>query len=238
MKEREVIIGYHAALAALKNPLRKVFTIRCTKEFYEKNKKIINEKRIKDLKILTRKEIDIEGKNDFHQGVMIKCFQLKNSDLNSIQKTEKNIIILDSLNDSQNVGAIIRTAYLFGIKTIIFNKDNSFKINPILIKASSGAFEEIKLIEVTNLSRTIDLLKKMGYWIVGLDIKSKQDLKSIPANLNKALIFGSESKGIRQLLLKKCDIKAKINFPEKQDLIDSLNVSSTVAIVLYDLSRK
>ena len=78
----------------------------------------------------------------------------------------------------------------------------------------------------------------MGYWIVGLDIKSKQDLKSIPANLNKALIFGSESKGIRQLLLKKCDIKAKINFPEKQDLIDSLNVSSTVAIVLYDLSRK
>ena len=73
---------------------------------------------------------------------------------------------MDSLNDSQNVGSIIRTAYLFGVKTIIFNKNNSFKINPFLIKSASGAYEKIKLIETMNINRTIEYRKKINFWII------------------------------------------------------------------------
>ena len=74
---------------------------------------------------------------------------------------------MDSLTDPQNVGSILRTAYLFGVKSIIFNKDNSFKISPFLIKSASGAYEEIKLIETLNINRTIEILKKrvLGNWI-------------------------------------------------------------------------
>jgi len=238
MKENETIIGYHAAIAVLKNTRRKITSMKCTKEFFKKNKDLIEMKKISVLKIVNRKEIDLECKNNFHQGVIIHCNALNNYNLSSIGKDEKDIIILDSLNDSQNVGAIIRTAYLFGIKTIIFNKDNSFEINPLLIKASSGAFEKIKLIEVTNIIRTIEILKKLGFWIVGLDINSNSGLNSIPYDLKKVLIFGSEDKGIRQLVLKKCDFKAKIKLLNKENFIDSLNVSNSVAIVLYEYTKK
>ncbi len=238
MKENEIIIGYHAAVAVLKNPHRKINSIKCTKEFFKKNKELIEMKKISNFKIVNRKEIDFEFKNNFHQGVIINCDILNNHDLSSIKTDEKNILILDSLNDSQNVGAIVRSAYLFGVKTIIYNKDNSFDINPFLIKASSGAYEKMKLIEVININRAIEYLKKMGYWIVGLDINSNNNLNSVPDDLKKVLIFGSEDKGIRQLVLKKCDFRAKINIPNKENFINSLNVSNSVAIVLYECTKK
>ena len=237
MKEYETIIGYHAAIAVLKNPLRKIISMKCTKEFFKKNKDLIGGKKISDFKIVNRKTIDLECKNNFHQGVIINSSFLKNHNLNSISSDEKNIIILDSLNDSQNVGAIIRTAYLFGIKTIIYNKDNSFEINPHLIKASSGAFEKIKLIEVTNINRIIEKLKDLDFWIVGLDINSSGNLNSIPRDLKKVLIFGSEDRGIRSSVLKKCDFMSKIDLPNKEKFIDSLNVSNSVAIVLYECTK-
>ena len=81
--------------------------------------------------------------------------------ISDIGNEEDLVIILDSLNDSQNVGSIIRTAYAFGVETIIYSKHNSFEINPFLIKSASGAFENVKLIEVTNLNKTIKLLKKI-----------------------------------------------------------------------------
>ena len=66
------------------------------------------------------------------------------------------VIVLDSLNDPQNVGSIIRTAYAFGVQTIIYSKHNSFEISPFLIKCTSGAFEKVKLMEVTNLNKAIE----------------------------------------------------------------------------------
>ena len=233
MEQREIIFGYHAALGVLQNLDRKIFSLKCTKEFYEKNKTLIEKRKIKDFEIVTRKIIDLESKNNFHQGVFIKCCKLKKFNLDSITEKEKNILILDSLNDSQNVGSIIRTAFLFGIKTIIFNRDNSFEINPFLIKAASGAFEKIKIIEVTNIIRTIEALKKKGFWSVGLDVKSNDNLKTVPREIKKIFIFGSEGKGIRPLILKNCDFKVKIKLPIKDQFIDSLNVSNSVCLVLY-----
>ena len=82
---------------------------------------------------------------------------------------EREILILDSLNDSQNVGSIIRSAYLFGIKYIFFNENNSFSINSTLIKAASGSYENVYLIPVKNIVNFIKDLKKNDFWIFGLD---------------------------------------------------------------------
>ena len=140
----DIIIGQHAALAAIENLKRVIISLKCTKEFFEKNKFVIENRGINKLYIVSRKEIDSEIKNNVHQGILLKCKSLKQISLEEINKNEKNIVILDSLNDSQNVGAVLRTSYLFGIKTIIYNKDNSFKINPFLMKSASGAFEKIQ----------------------------------------------------------------------------------------------
>ena len=234
----DTIMGQHAALSAIENSKRIIISLKCTKEFFEKNKFVIENRGISKLYIVSRKEIDSEIKNNVHQGVLLKCKSLKQISLEEINKNEKNIVILDSLNDSQNVGSILRTSYLFGIKTIIANKDNSFKINPFLIKSASGAFEKINFIEVINLNRTVEKLKKMGYWIVGFDMNAKSNISEVPKDLKKVLIFGSEGKGIRPLILKNCDFKTKISLKVEDRKIDSLNVSNCVSIALYECLRK
>ena len=234
----DIIMGQHAALAAIENLKRVIISLKCTKEFFEKNKIAIENRGISKLYIVSRKEIDSEIKNNVHQGILLKCKSLKQISLEEINKNEKNIVILDSLNDSQNVGSILRTSYLFGIKTIISNKDNSFKINPFLIKSASGAFEKINFIEVINLNRTVEKLKKMGYWIVGFDMNAKSNISEVPKDLKKVLIFGSEGKGIRPLILKNCDFKTKISLKVEDRKIDSLNVSNCVSIALYECLRK
>ena len=206
----DTIMGQHAALAAIENLTRVIISLKCTKEFFEKNKFVIENRGISKLYIVSRKEIDSEIKNNVHQGILLKCKSLKQISLEEINKNEKNIVILDSLNDSQNVGSILRTSYLFGIKTIISNKDNSFKINPFLIKSASGAF----------------------------DMNAKSNISEIPKDLKKVLIFGSEGKGIRPLILKNCDFKTKISLNVEDRKIDSLNVSNCVSIALYECLKK
>ena len=234
----DLIMGQHAALAAIENLKRIIISLKCTKEFFEKNRFVIENRKINKFNIVSRKEIDSEIKNSVHQGVLLKCKSLKQISLEEINKNEKNIVVLDSLNDSQNVGSILRTSYLFGIKTVIFNKDNSFKINPFLMKSASGAFEKINFIEVINLNRTVEKLKKMGYWIVGFDMNAKSNISDIPKDLKKVLIFGSEGKGIRPLILKNCDFKTKISLKVEDRKIDSLNVSNCVSIALYECLKK
>ena len=236
--QTDIIMGEHAALAAIENLKRVIISLKCTKEFFEKNKFVIENRGINKLYIVSRKEIDSEIKNNVHQGILLKCKSLKQINLEEINKNEKNIVILDSLNDSQNVGSVLRTSYLFGIKTIIYNKDNSFKINPFLMKSASGAFEKINFIEVINLNRTVDKLKKMGYWIVGFDVNAKNNISEVPKDLKKVLIFGSEGKGIRSLILKNCDFKTKISFNVDDEKIESLNVSNCVSIALYEYLKK
>ena len=234
----DTIMGHHAALAAIENSKRIIISLKCTKEFFEKNRFIIENRKINKLYIVSRKEIDTEIKNNVHQGILLKCKSLKQISLEEINKNEKNIVILDSLNDSQNVGSILRTSYLFGIKTIISNKDNSFKINPFLMKSASGAFEKINFIEVINLNRTVDRLKKMGYWIMGFDVNAKNNIDEVPKDLKKVLIFGSENKGIRPLILKNCDFKTKICLNVEDKRIESLNVSNCVSIALFECLKK
>ncbi len=231
----QIIFGLHACIAAIKNNDRKVNTLICTESIFNTYKDLINKKKIKKVIIKKRKQIDHDLGITIHQGIVLYCdgFKKKKFKLNN---QEKVILILDSLNDSQNVGSIIRCAYLFGIKQIFYTRHNSFEINPYLIKTASGAFEKINLIEIVNLNKIIGILKKEDYWIVGLDINSDSDFNSIPKDTKLALIVGSESKGIKKLSLKNCDFKINIK-TIKNNTVDSLNVSHATAIALYELTK-
>ena len=236
-KETNIIFGLHSSLAAVLNKRRKIKKIVCTDEVFKRNKTLLNNLVNIEKNILNRKQIDLLTGEKIHQGIVVYCENLPKSEITDIGKNEKIVVILDSLNDSQNVGSIIRTAHAFGVETIIYSKFNSFEINPFLIKSASGAFEKVKLIEVTNLNKTVNLLKTKKFWIVGLDHKSKIDINTVPNDIKKALILGSENKGIKRLLLENCDFRISINI-KKSEFVDSLNVSNTAAIALFKFSEK
>ena len=236
-KETHIIFGLHSSLSAITNKNRSIKKIILTEEVLGKNKKIFESITNVEKKILNRKQIDSLTGVKIHQGIVVYADSLPVKEISDIRNEEDLVIILDSLNDPQNVGSIIRTAYAFGVTTIIYSKHNSFEITPFLIKSASGAFENVKLIEVTNLNKTIDFLKKNNFWIVGLDSKSKIEVSSVPKDLKKAVVFGSENKGIKKLILDNCDFRVKVNI-KKDKLIDSLNVSNAAAITLFEFRKK
>tara|TARA_B100000925_G_scaffold162136_1_gene121693 strand:+ start:112 stop:831 length:720 start_codon:yes stop_codon:yes gene_type:complete len=235
--ETQIILGLHSSLAAIINKKRKIKKIVCTEEVYRKNKELFDSFKKIEKKIQNRKKIDLLTGEKFHQGIAVYCENLPKRTISDIGNEENLIIFLDSLNDPQNVGSIIRTAYAFGVETIIYSKHNSFEINPLLIKSASGAFERVKLIEVTNLNKTLNFFKKNNFWIVGLDNNSNTEIQTVPSDLKKVIILGSENKGIKKLLLENCDFRVKIQI-KKSKFVDSLNVSNAAAITLFELRKK
>ena len=172
LEEIEKIFGIHACISVLNNQNREISKILCTKDVLKKiQAKVNNQKILKNIRILKR---HTQLKTTIHQGIVVYTKKKKILQLQSIIKKQKRILILDSLNDSQNVGSIIRSAFLFGIKCIFFNEKKSFSINPILIKAASGAYENINLIPVTNIINLVKTLKKNNFWILGLEASAKK----------------------------------------------------------------
>jgi len=151
----------------------------------------------------------------------------------------QTFIILDQITDSQNIGAIIRSAAAFSVSGIIMLDKNSPNENSTLSKAAVGTLEKVPLFKVSNIVQAINLLKKYNFWTVGLEAKAIKTLKEISETSkifsgNLALVMGSESKGIRKLIKNNCDITAKI---EIKNSVESLNVSVALAISLYEINR-
>jgi 23S rRNA (guanosine2251-2'-O)-methyltransferase len=145
------------------------------------------------------------------------------------------ILILDSIQDPHNVGAIIRTAECCGVKSIITTTHNSSPINQTVIKTSAGAFEYVKICQVNNLANTIDELKKQGFWIIGSQLKDSKNFLELDYKFPLALIVGNEEKGIRKLTAEKCDYLISIPMFGK---IQSLNVSVATGIILYEINKR
>ncbi len=145
------------------------------------------------------------------------------------------LLILDSIQDTHNVGAILRTAECSGADGIIITKHNSAPINETVVKTSAGASELVKICQVNNLANAIDELKKEGYWIVGSYLGNSKPYTEIDYKMPLALIVGNEEKGIRKLTAAKCDYLVHIPMKGK---IQSLNVSVATGILLFEILRQ
>jgi 23S rRNA (guanosine2251-2'-O)-methyltransferase len=122
---------------------------------------------------------------------------------------------------------------LFNADGVILPKNNSTPINDHVIKCSAGAVFQLDIIYVTNLVRTIQQLKEIGYWIYASE-KSGNNISEINFNEKSVIIFGSENKGIRPLVKKNSDFTVSIKTNNK---LDSLNLSVSTGIVLYEISK-
>ena len=145
------------------------------------------------------------------------------------------ILILDSIQDPRNLGAIIRTAECSGVDGIIITKYNSAAINETVIKTSAGAAEHSKICTVNNLANTIKTLKESGFWIIGTSLEGSKDYSQIDYRIPVALIIGNEEKGLRRLTAENCDFLVKIPMKGK---IQSLNVSVASGIILFEILRQ
>lgn len=145
------------------------------------------------------------------------------------------IILLDSITDPHNLGAIARSAVCLGADGIVIPRHNSAEVNHTVMKTSSGAVSHIRIARETNLSNSVEFLKNNGYWVFGADANSGKSVFDTDFRMPVALIVGSEGAGIRKNLLSKCDHVVRIPMAGK---IDSLNVSVSTAIFIYEIFRQ
>lgn len=187
-----------------------------------------------DRKTLTR----MTG-TDRHQGIaaMIDDYKLYSVDeiVNSVPEGRYGLIImLDELEDPHNLGAVLRTADAVGADGVIFKKTHAVGLTPTVAKVSAGAIDTVKCAAVTNLSRTLEDLKKKGYWAVAADMDG-QDYRTVNYDFHTVLIIGNEGKGISRLLSEKCDFTVSLPMVGK---ITSLNASVSAGILMYSIYDK
>ncbi|QJC38101.1 23S rRNA (guanosine(2251)-2'-O)-methyltransferase RlmB [Enterobacteriaceae endosymbiont of Donacia marginata] len=242
---KDIIFGIHSVISLLKkNPLslKEIFILDSKKKsnkikelFYYINKYNINIHKV------NKKWLNKKTNNSIHQGIMAVINiskSLTEKDIIKIINISKRIfiLILDSITDTHNLGACIRNAVAFNVSMIILPKKNSVKINAIVKKISCGTSEDIPIIFVKNLKNTIDLLKYYKIKIIGADNNKKNSI--IYNNKLKypiCLIIGSEDKGIKTTIKKKCDLL--ISIPMFNNL-NSLNVSVATGICLFEIMRQ
>ena len=144
------------------------------------------------------------------------------------------IVILDGIEDPHNLGAVLRSAECAGCHGVIIPKRNACGLTYTVAKTSAGAVEYVPCVSVTNISRTIEELKKRGVWIYALDmdgeVYSEHDLKG-PC----AIVIGAEGKGIQRLVKDSCDVTLSIPLKGR---IQSLNASNAACVLMYEIRRQ
>ncbi len=182
-----------------------------------------------------RHEFERLAKNENHQGVIAVLREFRYADIEDILqkwKTSNNkafILILDSIEDPQNLGSLIRTANSAGVHGVIIPKDRASSVTPTVVKASAGATEH------TNISQTIEILKKQGIWVVGIEGDARESIYKTDFNIDAAIVVGSEGTGIRRRVKEKCDFLVSI--PMKGQ-VSSLNAGVAGAIAMFEVLRQ
>ena len=206
-------------------------------------KKIIGKARDKNIIIqeVDKFKLDSMANGNAHQGVaaLVTGYEYSTVDdiLNKAKELNQNpfIVILDGIEDTHNLGAIIRTAECAGAHGVIIPKRRSARVNQTVYKASAGAVEHMLIADVSNISNTIDDLKKRGLWIYGADMDANNFYFNTKLDGAISLVIGNEGKGISRLVKEKCDYLLKIPMVGK---ISSLNASTSAAILIYEVVRQ
>lgn len=170
-----------------------------------------------------------------HQGMVFKVQPLEGITLEEMAEDAQGVIVmLDQLTDTQNIGAIFRSALAFGAKGIVLHDRSTPALAGALAKAAVGATERLPCARVTNLSRALEKLDDLGWRAVGMDGEAELTLEQALDNRPTVIVMGSEGDGVRRLVAEHCEVMAKIPMPGG---FESLNVSNAAAIALYEASR-
>lgn len=182
-----------------------------------------------------RDSLDRQSKGVAHQGVIGFGAAHQYSDLESVLDNARLLVILDGVEDPHNLGAIIRTAHAAGASAVIAPERRSAPLSETVQRAAAGALEYLPVVRITNISQTLELLKRKGFWIYGLDERGQELYDRVDYAVPSVIVLGGEGKGLHQGVQKHCDVLIRIPMAGQ---VSSLNVSVAAGVVLFEWRRQ
>ena len=188
-----------------------------------------------------KRQMDLMAQSDNYQGVIAVVPPFEYCEVEDILEYAKEreespfILILDGIEDTHNLGAIIRTAETAGVHGIIIPKRRAASVNSTVSKVSCGAVEYMKIARVNNITDSINKLKEAGVWICGTSIDSEKYYFNQDLTGPLGIVIGNEGKGISDLVQKNCDFLVKIPMMGK---VESLNASVSTGIIIYEALKQ
>jgi len=240
------LFGQHAVLAALKNPNRQCRRLVVTTETKDTAEEALysaveSGTQRPAPEILDRAAIEqLLPEGVVHQGMALQVVPLEAMFIEDMirnlgESSPVLITVVDQGTDPRNIGAILRSAAAFGCDAVIVPDRHAPEATGVMAKAASGALEVVPMIRVTNLSRTLELLKEAGFWTVGLDGEGKDTLDNLEWPKRAVLVLGAEGKGLRRMTREHCDFLVRIPMTSA---MESLNLSNAAAIALFTAYRQ
>ena len=231
------LYGIHVCQMAMQNPRRQVISILVT------NDGILDKVLAADkgtnyqskVKRVDRQNLEaVLPVGAVHQGIAINVAPLPHYVIDDIEQDQSGnqcVVVLDQVSDPHNVGAILRSAAVFGAKAVILTDRNAPPETGVLAKSASGALEIVPLIRVTNLAHALKDLKDIEFWCVGFAESGMQTLEQIDLKGKIALVMGAEGDGMRRLTKDLCDFTVCLPVAST---FSTLNVSNAATIALYE----
>ena len=242
--ESTITYGKNAVIEALQSATRDFNKILIASNLHpdskiEQIKKLASEKNIV-FQFVAREKLNALAPDVQHQGVIAQISPVKYTDLDDFIEKNKDkntsVMILDGVEDSHNIGAIIRSCVCAGVSGIILPARRGVLINSTVEKTSAGAINHIDVIKTNSLVNTIQRLKENNYWVIASDHHSNDYYYDVDyTNMSFAIIMGAEHSGISKSLLKLSDWKVKIPMLTN---FNSLNVSNAAAIILFEAVKQ
>ncbi len=239
----EILYGIHPVSEALKSGSRQFMALYVTRD--KTSSRLtpllhLAETRKIPVEIIPESRLTAMAGSDRHQGIGARVSPCPISDFSEVLEGAESggmpfLLLLDNLEDPQNLGALIRTALCAGVQAVVLPRDRSASPTPAVSKASAGALEHMSVDRVTNMARTIGLLKDRGIWVFGLDAAGDRTVYDCDFTVPLALVVGGEDTGVRPLVKKNCD--ALIAIPQT-GMIGSLNASVAGAVAMYEVFRQ
>lgn len=230
----EVIYGVRPVIEALHSDRREVFEVLDAVG----EKSVASKAAVKrvPVKRVPRQRIEELARGGAHQGVAARVGPYPYSSLKEIlATTEPLVIVLDSVTDPHNLGAVLRAADGAGASGVVLPKDRAVGVTSAAVKASAGASEHVPVARETNLRRALEKMKEAGMWVYALEEAEATAYTDLELSGPVAFVLGSEGRGIRRLVREGCD--GAVSIPMR-GAVSSLNVSVAAAVLLYEALRQ
>jgi len=233
-----IIYGVNPILEAIRSHPERIRYVGVAREETARHQRLMGEAKRAGVAVrnLALDQIDRLAGRGVHNGVVAEVSETAYADFEEVIEKEETsfVLILDSITDPQNFGAILRVADGFGVDLVVIPQHDSVGLTPVAVKASAGASEWVQVAQVTNLSRAIETLKKGGYWIYAAAENGERP-DAIDFTGKVALVVGNEGKGIRRNVLEHCDRTVTIPMSGH---VESFNVATAAAILCYEVRRQ
>lgn len=239
-----IIYGIHAVQAALQRDASNIIEVMIESGRKDARVQVLLDKvaaQHTEVRRVTGKELDALVPDARHQGVVARCRAVtvwQEDDLDQLLdglSVPPFLLVLDGVQDPHNLGACLRSADAAGVHAVIAPRDRAVGLTPVVRKVASGAAETVPFIQVTNLARTLRMLKDKGLWTVGADAEGDGDVFSADLRGPTVLVMGAEGQGMRRLTREHCDLLVRIPM---QGTVESLNVSVATGICLFEAVRQ